>query len=160
DRVTDVMALVVLAAGVSTLLSATIGTVSLTLGGLVAPGGFTRLWGSWWLGDAIGVMVVASLILAWAKGGPVHLSARRWFEAGAALISVVAIAVLIFASPGVRESRRFWHTYMIAPPLVWGALRFGPRGAATAMAIVAGIAVTCTTLGTGPFTSAITLPEN
>src|SRR6185436_4450864 len=39
----------------------------------------------------------------------------------------------------------------IMPVLIWAALRFGPRGAATATFLVASIAIWATVSGTGPF---------
>ena len=59
DRLSDVLGLIVLAGAVSTTVSATIGTASLRLGGLVTPDRFAVTWRAWWLGDAIGVLIVA-----------------------------------------------------------------------------------------------------
>jgi signal transduction histidine kinase len=151
DRVTDVIALVVLAAVASTLLSATVGASALRLGGLLTRGRFGEAWGAWWLGDAIGIMVVTPLVLTWAARVPVHISLRRWLEGAALATIVVGIVLLTFASPATAVHTGFWRTNMIAPPLVWAALRFGPRGAATATALVAAIAIGCTAAGMGPF---------
>src|SRR5262249_23530072 len=51
ERVRDVFGLVVLAAGVSTLVSATIGAASLCLGGVKPWTAYPAIWGVWWLGD-------------------------------------------------------------------------------------------------------------
>ena len=66
ERVHDVLGLVVLAAGVSTMVSATIGATSLCLGGLKPWTAYPALWSVWWLGDAMGNLVVAPLLLTWA----------------------------------------------------------------------------------------------
>src|SRR5262249_7083778 len=65
-RVKDVLSLVVLAGGVSTMVSATIGATSLCLGGSKPWTAYPVLWSVWWLGDAMGNLVVAPLLLTWA----------------------------------------------------------------------------------------------
>src|SRR5262249_28423701 len=54
ERVRDVLALVVFGAGVSTLLSATIGATSAWLGGVLASADYADAWWTWWIGDAMG----------------------------------------------------------------------------------------------------------
>src|SRR5262249_23110483 len=67
-RVTDVLGRVVLAAGLSTMVSATIGVTSLCLGGVKPWTAYPALWSVWWLGNALGDLVVAPLLLTWAGG--------------------------------------------------------------------------------------------
>src|ERR687886_25867 len=50
---------VALAAGLSTIASATIGVTSLVLGGVLPLRHVATAWGTWWLGDALGDLVVA-----------------------------------------------------------------------------------------------------
>src|SRR5262245_14977688 len=66
ERLRDVLALVALGALVSTTISATIGVLSLCLGGVQPWDQFGSLWALWWLGDASGALVVAPLLLTWA----------------------------------------------------------------------------------------------
>jgi integral membrane sensor domain MASE1 len=58
-RVKGVLGLVVLAAGLSTMVSATIGVTSLCLGGVKPWAAYPEMWSVWWLGDAMGDLVVA-----------------------------------------------------------------------------------------------------
>src|SRR5215218_9298399 len=51
DRVRDVSALVLLAGGVSTAISASLGVGSLLLAGEIDGGEFLSVWRTWWLGD-------------------------------------------------------------------------------------------------------------
>jgi integral membrane sensor domain MASE1 len=53
-RVKDVLGLAVLAAGLSTMISATVGTTSLCLGGVKPWTAYLAMWSVWWLGDAMG----------------------------------------------------------------------------------------------------------
>ena len=68
--------LVALAAG--TVVSATVGTVALRLGGVVADAQIAHVWRTWWLGDFAGALVVVPLAIAW--------SVRRASTAGAAAL--------------------------------------------------------------------------
>src|SRR5438309_8065436 len=54
DRLRDVVGLVVLAAGLSTLVSATVGVTSGWLGGVIPSVTYWKAWRTWWLGDAMG----------------------------------------------------------------------------------------------------------
>src|SRR5919198_4750480 len=51
ERVRDVLALVILAAAVSTAIAATIGVATLVVTDEVEPGSFASVWRVWWLGD-------------------------------------------------------------------------------------------------------------
>src|SRR5215472_10397842 len=82
-RVKDVLSLVVLAAGVSTLVSATIGATSLCLGDVKPCPTYPTMWSVWWLGDAMGNLVVAPLLLTWAGWRRLPWRPRRVAEAGA-----------------------------------------------------------------------------
>jgi signal transduction histidine kinase len=150
DRVTDAIALIVFGGGLSTLVGATIGAGTLVLGGVVMSSQLLVTWAAWWLGDAIGDLIVAPLILTWAAAGRIRIRPAQAAEAAAAFILLAVVTSLIFGSPAAGQSR-FWHPYMVAPPLAWIALRFGPRGTATATALLASIANAYTALGSGPF---------
>ena len=68
-RLRDVLAFVIVAALMSTTVSATIGVTSLCAGGVQPWASYGTLWWVWWLGDAGGALIVAPLILTWA-GAP------------------------------------------------------------------------------------------
>src|SRR6185369_12411587 len=87
DGIADALALVGLAAGVSTAVAATVGVTSLCAGGLEPWSRFGALWGVWWLGDAMGALVMAPLLLTWLAPGQERWPPRRALElsAGAAV---------------------------------------------------------------------------
>jgi integral membrane sensor domain MASE1 len=66
ERFKDALGLTFLAAGLSTTLSATIGVLSLCLSQVQPWANFWPMWSTWWLGDAMGDLVVAPAILVWA----------------------------------------------------------------------------------------------
>src|SRR5690349_1851041 len=65
ERGRDVFKFAGLAAGASTLVSATAGAVSLSLAGFVPWTDFWPVWSTWWMGDAISDLVVAPALLLW-----------------------------------------------------------------------------------------------
>jgi PAS domain S-box-containing protein len=150
ERVQDVLGLVVLAAGVSPLVSATIGATSLCLGGVKPWTAYNALWSVWWLGDALGVLVVAPLLLTWAGRHRLPWRPGRVAEAGALLLGVVAVSLLVFAGPTARFS---FHplAYAVFPFAIWAALRFGQPGATLTTFATSGIAIWGTARGSGPF---------
>jgi PAS domain S-box-containing protein len=144
DRLRDVLALALLAAVLATTLSATIGVVSLWLSGAVPSTSLGPLWLVWWSGDAIGVLVVTPVLLTWMTAPRAQESVARAVEALTLLLILVVLTSLLFQIP-------FSYIYAIFPLVSWAALRFGPRGAATATLVVSGLAVWYTLNGLGPF---------
>jgi integral membrane sensor domain MASE1 len=95
ERLKDVIGLIVLAAGVSTTTSATIGVASLCLGGVHPWSTFTELWSIWWLGDAMGNLVVAPLLLT-ATFRRASWSFHRVVETGALALGLSAVGLVVF----------------------------------------------------------------
>ena len=139
-RVRDVLALVGLAALASPVASATIGVASLYAGGVIALPGCLPAWRAWWLGDAMGDLVVAPLLLALALAPRLP---RRRIEAGILATMLVALAALTFFVASREQS------YLVFPLLIWAALRFGTRGAAVATFAVVALAIAATALHGG-----------
>ena len=150
NRVRDIIRFTVLAAFISTTVSASIGIASLALGGLLSWQDAPRVWLTWWLGDAVGDIVIAPALILWigVKLGPAW-SGRRVVEAVA--LAVVAALVTLGLFGGVFPSRHYPLTVVLWPVMIWVAFRFGPREAASAILIVSFIAIYRTLHGEGPF---------
>jgi integral membrane sensor domain MASE1 len=139
-RVQDVLGLVVLAAGVSTMASATIGATSLRLGSVKAWTAYPTLWSVWWLGDALGDLVVAPLLLTWAGWYRIPWQPRRVAEAGALLVGLVAVSLFVFVGPTALFS---FHPLAstVFPFVIWAARRFGPPAATLMTLVASGMAI-------------------
>jgi signal transduction histidine kinase len=138
--------LVAFAAG--TAASATIGTVALRLGDVIATHGMTGMttvWRTWWLGDFCGALIVAPLAIAWWPF-PHHLWQRRGRVVEAV---VVFAAVVVLSDVATRSSNPV--TFLVFPALIWVGLRYGQRGATLAVAITVSVALWNTTHYVGPF---------
>jgi PAS domain S-box-containing protein len=153
DRLIDAFALLVIAALMSTAISATIGVASLYLGGIVSASDLVETWRVWWLGDVIGDLLVAPVLLVWSAR-VVSIERDRWLEAGALGISIVAVSFVVFRLPVSASPGVFSDAYLFYPLLMWAAVRFGQRGSVTTAFIISVIAVWGTMVGRGPFVEA------
>jgi len=149
DRVRDAIGLIILSALLSPLVSATIGVATLHFGGIVPRGQVAEAWRAWWLGDAIGALLVAPPLLVWTAR-PVFASTRRLLEAILLAASVIVTSLLIFSAPNVTTPA-FNQAYLIFPVMIWAAVRFGQHGAVSTSLVVSVIAVWATATGHGPF---------
>ena len=151
DRIQDVVGLIVLAAGLSTMISSTIGVSSLYLGGIVPLAQAGIAWRAWWLGDLIGDLVAAPVLLVWVTASKVRLAPRRLLEAVVLVVSVITVDLLVFGASAASETATFGQAYLVFPLLIWAALRFGQHGAVSTAFLTSLIAVWGTASGHGPF---------
>jgi PAS domain S-box-containing protein len=135
DRVRDVLALVFLAAVVSTTVSATNGVTALWISGDVPGSSFASEWLLWWIGDAMGALIVAPLLLVWATTGPMSINRAKVLEALVLGALLVGVSSLVFLGGLWR------YPHVLFPLLVWAPLRFRQPGAVTSSFIVAAIAI-------------------
>ena len=66
NRTPDIVRFTLSAAG-ATAIAATIGVSALVATDLAAIGDARQIWFTWWLGDAVGALIVTPLILLWAR---------------------------------------------------------------------------------------------
>src|SRR3954454_16966978 len=79
----------VAAVAIGTATSASIGALSLLVGGVIDSDAVPRVWRTWWLGDLSGALVVVPLALAWR--GPLPFARLRARAREAALLLVVLV---------------------------------------------------------------------
>ncbi|MEU8001775.1 MASE1 domain-containing protein [Catellatospora sp. NPDC049111] len=145
DRLRDGLALVLLGALAGMLVSATIGTAALRAAGAIEADGFWAVWSVWWTGDAMGVLVVAPVLLVLRTARrPRDVPVRRCVEAGALVISALAVTVTVTRLPVNL-------LFLVFPFLIWAAVRFQLGGAAFCVLGVSGLAIHAAAVGAGPF---------
>ena len=151
DTPRNVFRFAALAAILSTSISATMGVTSLSLGGFVSWAQYTVVWITWWLGDACGALIVAPLLLLWLARPLPAWDRRRVLELAALFLLLGVTAAAVFGGYLREMGRSEPRTYLCAPFLIWAALRFNQRKAATAVCLLSAVAVAGTLHGTGPF---------
>ncbi|NIS83052.1 MAG: hypothetical protein GTO14_23270 [Anaerolineales bacterium] len=150
DRIQDVIGLVVVSL-FATTVSATIGISTLFLTGVIGSDDLAAIWLTWWIGDLLGALVVAPVLLVWVTPSSLKLTNRMRLEGGVLLATLALVTWYVFSD---LPSASIYHQaliYLIFPFIIWAALRFGQRGAATAVVLVSGIAIWGTVQGAGPF---------
>jgi PAS domain S-box-containing protein len=149
ERIRDVVALSAGAGALCVLVSSSVGSLCLALGGALAWEELGRAVWVWWVGDLIGVLVVAPPLLCL----PRLKLPRRWGEALLLTGLATALGAAIFFVPGVGHSVKHAATFLLFPMSAWAALRFGSGGAAATTLAIAAAAVAGTARGQGPFSS-------
>jgi PAS domain S-box-containing protein len=148
SRLRDVLAVIVLAAGVGNSVTAVAGgAVAAWLG--ILP--FREAWLAWWLSNGTGMLLVAPLVLAVVQRR-LRLPRRRLDQAE--LVGLYALLVVlgtwVFSQRTIQPSV-IALPYLVFPALIWAALRFGPFHACVASLIVGITAGWHTLHGGGPF---------
>ncbi len=151
DRPQDIFKFLVLAGMLSTTVSATFGVTSLSLGGFASWADYGAIWFTWWLGDAVGALVVASVLLLWSDHPRPRWSRGQILEAALLLLSIVLVGLVVFGGWFPSDTKTYPLAFLSIPSLIWAAFRFGQRETATATLMLAGIAIWGTLRGFGPF---------
>jgi PAS domain S-box-containing protein len=152
DRARDVFKLVI-AVLICTMVTATIGTLSLCLSHAARWADFGSLWMTWWLGDAVGGLVLAPLLLAWRTKSRRWLPKRRDVEAVVVLLLLSLSAIATFGGPSPIAVHYYPLSRLTVPLFLWAAFRLGPGGVTLASAVLSIFAVWGTANGLGPFIS-------
>jgi signal transduction histidine kinase len=123
-------------------------------GGSIAD--FPYFWATWYVGNALASLTLGPIILSWADGGekpPWVRPLRRQIEPllfAAALIAAcvvsLEVSVLLAHSP-FRPAI----LYLPLPIILWGAVRFGEKGAGAAILILTVVSISLTLRGESPF---------
>jgi signal transduction histidine kinase len=151
NRLRHVMGLIGPVALGSTLVSATIGVAALCIAGIVPMHRIGVTWRAWWVGDALGDLIVGAFLLAWATIRPAKIKPINAAEAILLAGALVAISIAVFFRKSGVASYPFDFPYLLFPLFVWASTRFNLRGATAATVLVAVFAIWGTTLGRGPF---------
>jgi PAS domain S-box-containing protein len=147
DSTADVLRFVIIAAGASAI-AASVGTAAVTLASLGTRTGPGAIWLTWWLGDTVGAIVVAPIVVLWERRPPLADIARRLPEL-VALLATLGLAAFAVFSPWPPGRPDF--PVILIPVMLWSAFRFGAWFTALCSAMVAVMAIYGTLRGWGPF---------
>jgi len=119
------------AAVVSGALAATIGVMPIAyLHALSVPDLFWN-WLTWWLGDAVGMVLLTPLILGWAARGTVAWTPERILEGACVAVLLVAAVHTVFGA-SAAPYEPYALKFLVIPLVTWIAFRFGQRETMTA----------------------------
>ncbi|MGE5219464.1 MAG: MASE1 domain-containing protein [Chloroflexota bacterium] len=153
DRARDILKFALLAAILSTTVSATIGVTSLSLGKFIRPHDFGPYWFTWWLGDTIGAILLTPFLVLWSLNPRIRWNLRQSLEAAGFLISFILVNWLVFAGNTLTSRENYPLEFLCTPFFIWTAFRFGQRETAFAIVVLCAISIWGTLQDYGPFAS-------
>ena len=128
------------------ILGATFGVASLWWGQVVDRSTAFPTWWMWWLGDALGMLLVTPLLLTWSRKWRDDWTLAQVMEAAGLLTLLIILSMLIFGG-WVLPPLSYPPEYLFFPFVAWAALRLGPRG--SALTVFAATAITIWDWGNG-----------
>lgn len=140
---------IVFSSGVSSLISATCGALSVTLSGLSNWNQFSQTFLTWWLGDSIGILIVTPLLILFSRLSSNRFHPKLIGEGVFLLISLVVVCEIVFGE--WLGSFSYPLTFLPFPFLVWAVFRFDKLGVISSILVISIISIWGTINGKGPF---------
>jgi signal transduction histidine kinase/CHASE1-domain containing sensor protein len=104
-RGSEIGTFLMLGGPVSCLVSATVGGTTLAVSGQIPWAMFLITWGTWWVGDTLGVLIVTPLVLSWLAE-PRAIWRRRRISVALPLVGALALAFVVFTYMRAQEWER------------------------------------------------------
>jgi signal transduction histidine kinase len=150
SRLRDVLGLIVFAAIGSTMVSASIGVAVLFATHVHPWSNVGPAWLMYWLGDGMGVLLVAPLALTFPSLWKIRPRIRVAELTTLVLLLSVA-CFFIFTDRTLFALKLNVLGFTVFPFVIWAAIRFGVSGCALSTLVIASIGVAATAHGSGPF---------
>ena len=152
DHIRDVLGYLILACMVATAVSASVGSATLQAAGLLSPGSIAEVWQLWWLGDLMGALLLAPILILLVMrhtGMPDTLAPRplprRLMETLLTLASGLLLVWLVY-SDVLDPDYRTRLTYLPIIPMLWAALRLSRLNALAQSLALSALAISLTLL--------------
>jgi signal transduction histidine kinase len=133
-----------------TVVSAVPGALLAAAGGVLGMGApsFAKLALSWGSSDALGIILIAPVVLTWTARHP--KPAGRPIEAIALFVgmTLVSASLSLRSEPAILDQSLF---SLLSLFVAWASIRFGPRATTIAVLVVDFVMVGATAHGLGPF---------
>lgn len=148
-RLSDAVSLIFVATPLAPTVGALLGTIGLCAAGYVPWTSFVPSLATWYVGNAIAILLVTPLLLTWSHWQTPTL--RRVVEGFLLAFLVFATAFTAFGQQIPTQGAGFALAFLPIPLVVWGALRLGPSGSAALTALMCAVSCWATLDGRGPF---------
>jgi signal transduction histidine kinase/CHASE1-domain containing sensor protein len=97
-RERDLLAFFVIGGPLTHITNASLGTSALLIGGAIPSSAWTHTWWTWWVGDSIGALIFAPLVIMWMSADPVWTTRRSLVTVPLAATFCAAIFVFVYTS--------------------------------------------------------------
>jgi serine phosphatase RsbU (regulator of sigma subunit) len=152
SQLKELLGLAVVAGLCSTALGAVVGAAIVVT--QYPTGSYWSVWQVFWFGDALGILVVAPVVLTWAgvtRQSCQAPSARRLVEVSVLFVAMLVVAQFVFGAASASALSFFDLPYLVFLFLLWAALRFDPHIVATASLALTLLLIWNANHGRGPF---------
>ncbi|HEY3037404.1 MAG TPA: MASE1 domain-containing protein [Pyrinomonadaceae bacterium] len=115
---------------------------------------YSQVWRMRFFSNVLAELTLVPIIVMWVTDGVSSfrgLSRWRWLEAVGLAIGLLTVSVGAFSWRRAAHNTPPALLYTPLPILLWAAVRFGPKGVNTGLAVVAFLAIWTATHGLGPF---------
>jgi signal transduction histidine kinase/CheY-like chemotaxis protein len=112
--------------------------------------GYAQHFVIWWMRDWLGALIMSSLVLTWARSRPLTWTALRIAEAIGLVAGLLLFSQALFSARALLPDPRVPLAFTYFPVVGYAGLRFGPRGAASIVAVTAILSLPVAALGIGP----------
>jgi diguanylate cyclase (GGDEF)-like protein/PAS domain S-box-containing protein len=152
DRRRDLWLFVAIGVAASTLFAATSGALWLAASGTISWAAAPRAWAYWWLGDAMGALVVGIPLLTLSRAA-IHQAwgERRWLPSALLALGTLGSGALALVLSGDARSVPSVLVFLPHLLLCWLAARSGLFAAAATALLLMGGALLAALRGFGPF---------
>lgn len=151
NTVLDVVKFMFLGAIIPSIISAAIGTSTLFFGGNIGLNMYTITFVTWVLGDAIGAIIFAPIILSFKDIKVFPFKPYKIIELFLLFSSTIIVSTLIFTNYFSSDISKYSTRHLVYPFIIWSALRFGIPGAAWTTFLISTISLIGLHAGGGPF---------
>ena len=151
NRVKDVAGFVTLACLLGTTVIAAFKVVGVLYAGELDRDQMLDSLFIWWMPNAMACLIITPFVLAWASPTVAPWNPKMFLEGLLCAAGLIGGTLISFNSWYTYGIQNYPFAYLPYPFLVWAALRFGQRGAATGTFIVAVLAISTLLDGRGPF---------
>ncbi|MFC1602365.1 ATP-binding protein [Pseudomonadota bacterium] len=152
DKLTQVIAAVMLSAIPATIISTLIGAAFVDTA--IAGTTFLNAATSWFVADLSGLILSLPVLLAWltpTSSLPSQLMQNEFIELATILITIMAVSLFVLTHQENQYSFSYIFPYLLFPLLVWSAVRLNFKNTLTLIFITGISIITLTYLGHGPF---------
>lgn len=153
NSVGDVLTLILFGAILGMMVSATNGVANLVYAGAVPGSAFFSVWWVWWVGDGMGVVVFAPLLLSWLMQSTQKWTRLQMAELVLIFAGLCAAGAIALNGTFLHSAAPFQLQYAVFPFIIWIGLRFGMRETTLAIVLVIGLALWGAIHNRGPFVS-------
>ncbi|MBS1156755.1 MAG: hypothetical protein H6R07_2679 [Proteobacteria bacterium] len=145
----DFFRLFYLAGALSPSISAAIGICTMLYMGHIAPSNAMHVLAQWWMGDTLGIVLIAPFIMVWRT--PPRIESWRWPELVALLAVSLVIGQVVFLDWFYELFGLINHGHWMYLVVCWAAIRLGLHGVLLVMLLTTVQALVGAAQGVGLF---------